>query len=223
MNEDAPPGDMTVFEEASVEADSAQYMSIANRAIRYVSETWRHERRGAAMTLPSFGRLDSGVRGRITMLVQMDHVNENAGYSLGRCKRLEEDSWSGKLYQKYPRIAGVKHRQLKFRKPSDELLEAYEQRKADYTDELNTDLLEEYLEEYAEDKPGDPEDGTPEEPDAIAQDIVDGPGVEDYVMENNGVPYFSRDAVELDYDIGARKSGKVKTRLRQWGELDDVQ
>jgi hypothetical protein len=217
---EAAPGDMTMFEEASVEADSSQYMSVANRAIRYVSETWRHQRRGVAFTLPAFGRLDSGVRGRLTNLIQLDSKNEKAGYTLARFKILQQDSMSGEIYQHYPRIDGVQHKRLKFRKPSEQLLEQYEQRKESYTKELNAGLLEEYLEKYAKDKPGDPEDGTPSEPKEIVDDILDGPGVDGYLADNYGQQYIDRDLIELDYEIGARKSKKVKKLLQQVSDVD---
>jgi hypothetical protein len=220
VNETAPPGDFTVFEEASVEADSAEYMSLANKALRYVSETWRHQRRAAAFTLPAFGRLDSGVRGRITALIQLDNKNEQAGYTLARFKILQEDSYSGEIYQHYPVVDGTQHRRLKFTEPSDDLLEAYEERKEAYTSELNKELLEDLMAEFADDKPGDPEDGTPTDPQAIADDILDGPGVSQYLGDNHGQQYIDRDLIELDYDIGRSKSKKVKKLLKQVSNVD---
>lgn len=220
VTETHPPGDYTVFEEASVEADSSEYMSLANKALRYVSETWRHQNRAAAFTLPAFHRLDSGVRGRLVMLFQLDYKNEQQGYTLARVKRLQEDSWSGDIYQHYPVLDGTKHRYLKFRPPSDKLLEEYEQKKSEYTQDLNSELLEDLIAQYSEDKPGDAENGTPDDPEAIANDILDGPGVQQYVKDNHGQQYIDRDDIELDYDVGRSKSKKVKNLLKQWTGVD---
>jgi hypothetical protein len=221
ITESHPTGDFTVFEEASVEADSSEYMSKANKALRYVSETWRHQNRAAAFTLPAFGRLDSGVRGRLVTLFQLDYKNEQQGYTLARVRQLQEDSFSGQIYRHAPVLDGVKHNYVKFRPPSDHLLEKYERRKEEYTQELNEELLEDLLAEYAEDKPGDPDDGTPDDPDEIANDILDGPGVGAYITDNHGQRYIDRSGIKSDYDIGESKSKQVKRRLREWGSVDD--
>lgn len=211
------PGSMIVFEEASVEAGSDEYMTKKNKALRQVSETWRHQRRGAVFTYPAFKRLDSGVRGRVTGLVQLDSVNEASGYSVGRYKYLQQDSDSGDIYRHFPVIGGVEHRKLKFRLPSDELLNEYEEMKTNYTSEKNVELLESLLDEASE-----TEDDAVDDPEEIAQDILTTDSLEDYIQDNHGQEYIDRDLIELDYGIGARLSKKVKKTIQREVEVSAV-
>lgn len=206
-------GSMIMQEEASIAAASEAYMEKTNKALRQVSETWRHQCRGAAFTFPAFGRLDSGVRGRMSALLQMVEVNEDKGQSRAKYKYVQQNSDTGKLYKKYPVINGKQYQQLVFQKPSPELLEAYEQRKQEFTDELNEELLEELLEHLDESEGGE-SDGL-DDPKDIAREIVAEGDLEEYIQTNHGQEYLDRDLIELDYDIGARKSKKVKKVLQR--------
>jgi len=205
-------GSMIVLEEASVMAASEDFMSKTNKAIRQVSDTWRHQCRGALLTLPAFGRLDSGVRGRMSALLQMMHVDKDAGLSRAKFKYIQQNSDTGKLYKKYPYVDGKQYQQLLLQKPSKELREAYEERKANFTQDLNRELLEELKEELDESEGGDPDTGGPV---SIADEIIAEGKLGEYIAENNGQEYIDRDLIELEYGIGARVSKKVKKKLQQ--------
>ena len=208
-------GSVIVLEEASVEASAHDWHSKSNQVLRNVLDTWRHQNRGAIFTLPSFGQLDKGARGRMSALIQMVDINQQQGYSVAKYKRCQQDSDTGKIYKKYPILDGKKYKYLKLNKPSEELREAYEERKEQYTRDLNEELLEELVqeEEAEDDAPVD------KDPATIADEIVEDDSIEDYISENHGQRYLDRDLIELDFGIGDKKSRKVKAALKR--HVDD--
>lgn len=212
MDDSYGRGSLIVFEEASVEANAQEWFSASNRVLRQVADTWRHQNRGAIFTLPAFGQLQKQARGRMSALIQMTHKVEDEGYTLAKYKWCDQDSDTGKIYKKYPVIKGKKYKRLKIRPPSPELVEAYEERKAAYTDGLNKELFQELLEDLEDDDEEEEKD-----PRDIARDIMDEGIGEDYVGDNYGQLYIDRDLIEMDYDIGRSKSKKVSKLLQQKG------
>lgn len=208
MDDSFGRGSIIILEEASVEAAAEDFHEISNKVLRTVLETWREQNRGALLNLPTFSRLDRPSRFRMTALIQQRAKFEDKGYSVATYKHLQTNSDTGKIYRHYPRINGREHRTLKIAPPSDELKQAYEQRKTQYNRELNQELLEELLESQRDD------DEQEKDPKWIAEDILDS-GLEEYIDENNGQRYLSTQLIELDYDIGRRRSKKVKAAIKR--------
>lgn len=209
MDDSYGRGSIIVLEEASVEAAAEDFHEISNKILRTVLETWREQNRGALLNLPTFSRLDRPARMRMTALIQQRGKYEDEGYSIATYKHLQTNSDSGQIYRHYPTIENKKHRFLKIAPPSRDLQEAYEARKAEYNRSLNKDLLKELLESQEED------DQSEQDPKWIANDILENDRLEDYIDENNGQRYISRQLIELDYDIGGRRSKKAKTALKR--------
>lgn len=206
------PGSMVILEEGSVEAAAEDFHELSNKVLRTVTETWREQNRGMIINLPTFARLDKPTRQRMTALIQVEKLYEGHGFSVAKYKHLQTNSDTGELYRHYPRINGKKHKYLKCRRPSQDLLEAYKKKKEEYTKDLNRDLLEQLLEEQEED------DEDEKDPKRIGEEILAEGTLGDYVNENNGQEYLSTDLIELDFDIGARRSKKVKAYLERESE-----
>lgn len=210
-------GSIIVFEEASVEANAQEWFTKGNKVLRQVLDTWRHQNRGAIFTLPAFGQLSKQARGRMSALIQMQGINHEENYSVAKYKWCDQDSDTGKIYKKYPVLGGKKYKRIKIQRPSDSLVEAYEERKQSYTTDLNEGLLEELLEEQAE---KEAEEKGLDDPLAIADDIISEELVDEYIQDNHGQKYLDRDLIELDYGIGESKSKKVKKQLQREGVAD---
>lgn len=209
MDDSLGRGSMIILEEASVEAAAEDFHEVSNKVLRTVLETWRQQNRGALLNLPTFSRLDKGAKIRMTALIQQQAKYEREGYSLATYKHLQTNSDTGKIYRHYPEINGREHQSLKIAPPSEDLREAYEKRSDEYTAELNEELLEDLLESKREGQEDEEKD-----PEWIAEDILDS-GLEDYIAENNGQRYISRQFIELDYDVGQGRSKKVKAALQR--------
>lgn len=205
------PGSIIVFEEASVEAGSDEYMTKKNKALRQVAEIWRHQRRGALFTYPAFKRLDPDVRARCAALIQLDELNESVGTSVGRYKYIQQDSDTGEIYRHTPLIGGVKYKQMEFTLPSEDLIEAYEEKKSNYTQDKNLELLEGLIED-AKDEEESNDDARPQD---IGEEIIAEDKLDEYINSNNGQEYIDRDLIELDYGIGRRMSKKVKKFIQR--------
>jgi len=137
--------------------------------------------------------------------------------SRAKYKYIQQNSDTGKLYKKYPYVNGKQYQQILLQKPSEELREAYEARKSEFTGELNEQLLEELQEDLKESEGGD---GDTDGPKTIAREIIDDGRLEEFIAENNGQEYIDRDLIELEYGIGARVSKKVKKSIQQ--EVSDA-
>lgn len=216
MDDSLGRGSIIVFEEASVEANAQEWYSVSNKVLRQVGDTWRNQNRGAIFTLPAFGQLQKQSRGRMSALIQMTHKNESEGYTVAKYKWCDQDSDTGKIYKKYPVIGGKQYKRLKIRKPSADLVEAYEKKKSEYTSNLQEELLEELLESMQDDE----EEEDTKDPEVITDEIVANNKVEEYIGDNHGQKYIDRDLIELDYDIGRSRSKKVSKLLQRQGALE---
>lgn len=207
-------GSVIVFEEASVEANAHEWYSKSNQVLAHVLDTWRHQNRGAIFTLPAFGQLVKPARGRMSALIQMRTKNEDEGFTIATYKRCEQDSDTGKIYKKYPVLDDKKFKYLKLALPSQDLLEAYEKKKADYTQDLNEELLEELIaeeEDEQEEKLG---------PRDVVDEIVEEGSVEEYIGDNPAGEYMDRALLQADYGLSKSESKQVKKLLIRRLDLD---
>lgn len=207
-------GSMVILEEGSVEAAAEDFHELSNKVLRTVAETWREQNRGMIINLPTFSRLDKPTRQRMTALIQVERLFEDRGFSVAKYKHLQTNSDTGELYRHYPRINGEQHRYLKLRRPSEDLLEAYKKKKEEYTKDLNRDLLEQLLEEQAEENEDEEKD-----PKRIGREILSDGRIDEYIQENHGQRYLSTDLIEIDYDIGGRRSKKVSAFLKREADI----
>ncbi|RYJ13581.1 hypothetical protein ELS19_06170 [Halogeometricum borinquense] len=203
-------GSIIVFEEASVGANAQEWYTKGNKVLGRVLDTWRHQNRGAIFTLPAFGQLTKNARGRMSALIQMQAKFEDEGYTTAKYKWIDQDTDTGKLYKKYPRIGGKKYKHLKVTKPSRELREAYEKKKEQFTNELNKELLEELIEEKE-----DAEESEDDDPHAIAEEIVSNNKLPEFIGDNHGQKYIDKDLIALEYDVGMRRAKQIKKLIQR--------
>jgi hypothetical protein len=212
MDDSYGQGTVIVLEEGSVEASAYDWHSVSNRVFAKLLDTWRHQNRMGIINLPNFKALEKGARRRSKAIVEMQHAAPWREYSQGKFKKVHYDNIEDKLRTPFPVIDGKQRKYVRFTFPSDDLVEAYEHRKENYTHQLNEELLEELLEVGEE---GSGEEMSPQE---IADQILE-EGWREYVGDNNGQKYLDRGLIELDYDIGDRKGRKVKKAIQR--EIDE--
>jgi len=207
-------GSIIVFEEASVEANAQEWWSKSNKVLRQVLDTWRHQNRGAIFTHPSFDQLDKNARGRMSALIQMVEKDEEEGFTRAKYKYCQQNSDTGKIYKKYPRLDGKVYRRLQFQPPSEQLRKEYETIKREYTQNLNEELLEELLEEKREEEA---EEVTPQQ---ISKTILEKETLDQFIADNHGQEYIDRDMIEMEFDVGSSKSKKAKKLLQREVDAD---
>lgn len=202
-------GSVIVLEEGSVEASSYDWHDQSNRVFAKILDTWRHQNRMGIINLPNFQALEKGARRRTKGIVKMQHAAPWRDYSQAKFYDAKYGNIEDKFTTPFPVIDGKERRYIRFTMPSDELVEAYETKKEQYTGDLNEDLLQNLLDEQEEQES---ESTTPQE---IAQEIIDEGRGEEYVKEYNGRKSINKELIEMDYDIGGRKGKKVKAALER--------
>lgn len=207
-------GEPIVLEEGSVEASAYDWHSISNDVFRKVLDTWREQNRMAIINLPNFKSLEKGARRRTDAIVEMQEAKPWKGHSQAKFKKVKYNNISDNFTTPFPILEGVRRKWLRFQEPSAELKAAYEEKKSEYTQELNEELLETLLaeKEQEEQKNRSPKD--------IAEEIIENGKVEKYIKDNHGMKYIDRDMIELDYDIGDSVSSKVKKVIVEKEDLD---
>lgn len=207
-------GSVIILEEGSVEASSYDWHSESNRVFAKVLDTWRHQNRMGIINLPNFMALEKGARRRSQAIVEMQHAAPWRDYSQAKFKESRYGNIEDKFTTPFPVIRGKQRKYLRFEMPSQELRDAYEKKKRNYTSDLNEDLLESLLAEQEE------QESTELKPQQIAEQIIEEGNEEDYIeTANNGQTYLKQEYIEMDYDIGGRKGKKVKAALKR--QLDD--
>jgi len=214
--EDHPRGTVTVLEEASVEASSYDWHDDSNRIFAKLLDTWRHQNRMAIINLPNFKSLEKGARRRTKGIIKMQHAAPWRDYSQGKFYDAKYGNIEDRFTTPFPTIDGKQRKFIRFKMPSEELREAYEQQKREYTGELNQEMLNSLLEKQQE---AEEEDLSPKD---IANEIVEDGAVDRYISDNNGQEYLDRGMIELDYDIGERKGKKVKKAIQSQIEREDL-
>jgi hypothetical protein len=216
---DLPPGSILVLEEAGVAAGNRNWYTVANQVLDALTQIWRHRNHGAIMTAPDFDLIDIHVQRRFHHLGVMIGKDESAGISKARWKYIQTNNENGKMYKKYHRLIGDdgvlrRHKWMKFRLPSPELVEAYESTKSDYTDDQIQNLLKRVREENQE---AEAENRSPVE---IGQEIIDEGRVDEFISEASGGEYFDRDILKNEYGVSDSESKRIKKHVVREADLD---
>jgi hypothetical protein len=110
-----------------------------------------------------------------------------------------------------------KYTAIRFGLPSDSLMTAYEEAKAEFSEDLRESLLADIRAEKAED-----EEDERLSPSEIASKIVEEDRVEAYISESPGGEYVDRDLLKVDFAVTESESKQVKKLLIREGNLNGV-
>jgi len=208
------PGQMYVLDEAGVQFGVRTWQDrgqvLANQALQLI----RDHNLGLIFTLPRLGELDSQAQGRMQAFIEMvDKVNGE--YVVAKWKWMDPDRAddTGTIYKKFPRRRqnGQIQRltRVAFTPPPEEIVEPYEATKDEFQEEFYDEVIQEL-----DDSTDDEEDDELSVQD-IAEKIQSNGGIDQYIESNGSQQYIDRDLIEMDYDIGGKKSKKVKKLLKR--------
>lgn len=206
-DEEFHPGGVYVIDEAGVSfgrrtwQDRAQVQ--ANQALQLI----RSHNVGLIFTLPRIGELDTQTEGRLQAFYEIQ--NKRPGeYVDGKWFWVDPDrtGTTGKIYRKYPRTnSGDRVTSIKFSPPDPDHVEPYEDRKRSFQSEMYDDAIE-----ALSDDEGDEDEMTTDE---IAGEILDDPDQFIKTINNGAQTVLDRNRIEREYDIGARRSKRVKSQV----------
>lgn len=215
VNEEQPPGDFTVMDEAGVSMNAKTWWESDQIQLGNILETWRHQNRGLIFTLPVFEKLQKDARGLVQMLWTAYGIDRQRGASKWRIQLVEQNNVTGEIYRPYPRLpnpetgAITKYKRFDMATPSKELREAYDARKEEYTSELNAGILEDLEEDEA--------DGTEETPKELAERIVSNERVPEFVSVHGGNKqrYLDWQLLRAEFGLSRNDAKTVKKLLEK--------
>lgn len=129
-----------LWDEAGIGLNAKNFMSVANRVLNYLIQTFRHRNFILFFTSPHIDFLDSATRKMFHArfeTVTIDKVNKEV---LIKPKLLQYNSDMKKYYQRYLKYQFEKVEIWRIPKPSQELIDAYENKKNAFTKELNMEI-----------------------------------------------------------------------------------
>jgi len=210
-------GNMIVLDEAGVGLGNRSWYEKEQVLLNQTLQTVRDDNMGVIFTLPRLEELDSQTIGRLHAFIEMLDVYPDKGWSVAKWKNISMTrDGQGKTYKKYPRmrVNGVKKRITRFglKPPGEELVEAYEERKATFKEELYEEAIAAYDDQD--------EDGGEKDPAEIADQIIN-EGVSDVVSEHgrNGTLYVDKDIIRVEYDLSHRDAAAVKKLVEKQADI----
>lgn len=211
-------GKVVVGDEAGVGIGVRTWYDEDQIKFNQVLQVIRDENMAILFTLPRLSELDSQTRGRVRGFMEMTDLNPGEWakfkYLNWKPSRDERD----KIYRQYPelRFNGYKRKitRLCVSPPSEELVEEYQKRKA----EFQTELYDEALEKMQDDV--DDEMSVKE----VAMDIVDGnlEGVVSRHTQNN-TPYINDKIIRAEYELSQNDAKTVKSLIEKQIPKDELE
>jgi hypothetical protein len=214
-------GDVWVLDEAGVALGNRTWQDTGQVKLNQALQLIRSHNVGFVFTLPRLQELDKQARGRLQNVYHIQSKNDGK-YVRGRWWKSSVDrmGMSGSnrdIWWDLPKIGTNEIESVDFAPPSEEIVKPYEEQKTEFQDEVYDTAMQ----ELADDDGGDEEKSlTPAD---IAEEILDGDPYE-YVYEiNNGAQrVFDKDKVGAKYDIGSRKQKRVKAKVMDSADMEEI-
>lgn len=220
-SDDYGAGSAVVIDEAGVGLGNRTWYDKDQILLNQALQTARDDNLAVLFTLPRLSELDSQTIGRLHTFVEMMDLDKVAGHADARWMNISPSrDESGEIYKKYVRLRvhGRKKRveRVRFTPPDDELVEHYEERKAQFKEELYAEAIEAAEEADSDDDGADPE--------KIAQEIAED-SIKPFVARNGSTkePYINKDLIRVEYELSHSDASAVKTLLEQTFSESDLE
>jgi len=140
-------GEILIFEEAGANLGSRDFATKINKMLNYVLQSFRSMNIGIFFNLPYLSMLDSQARHLLHYSFESAGIDYKEGLNECKPKFHQVNQDTGKIYKKYPIIklndSTRKVQRFAFFKPSQYLINAYEQKKEEYLKELTKKYAQE--------------------------------------------------------------------------------
>lgn len=221
---DLPPGRAVFLDEAGEGMGARSWYDQEQIAVNKLLQLVRDENLIGIFSVPNSEEVDSQLRSRFRDLLEMVETFPGEGYSVGKwfkVKTFPSDP-ERSPNRKYPHLGvnGISRKieRVSFTPPSNELVEAYEEKKQAFKDREYERKLE-----MLEDDASDAE--TAATPKEVAQDILDNEGVEPYVSIHGGnhTKFIQWKLIGAERDLSQNEAKTVKTYLEREVDLSEVE
>jgi len=207
------PGTAVVIDEAGVGLGNRTWYEKDQILLNQALQTARDDNMCVLFTLPRLSELDSQTVGRLHTFIEMMDLNKREGYADARWMNIDPArDESGEIYKKYPRLREggrtMKVERVRFTPPDSDLVKHYEQRKAEFKQELYQQAID-----AAEEADGDEDGRSPKD---VAQEIAD-EGIGPFVSRNGSTKeaYINKDLIRVEYDLSHSDASAAKKLLEK--------
>jgi len=151
-------GSCLVLDEVGVYFGSRDFLSVKNKQISYLLQTFRNMNLSLLLTSPSFGFLDSSGRKLIHSFLESETINYRERYATFRWFTIQTNPLTGKQYKKHIRVFNPETNLmeridvLEIPAPPAPLIRQYEKKKREFTQALNKQIEEKLLWEESKGK-----------------------------------------------------------------------
>lgn len=140
-------GSAICFEEVGVEMNSKNWASVTNKMINYLFQTFRHKGFILIMNSPYMDFVDSATRKLFHAEMQTTGIDFEKQEVLLKPQLIQYNPRLKKFYYKRLKVITAEGKVpvniWRVAKPSEELRQAYEKKKTEYTDRLNKNIQQE--------------------------------------------------------------------------------
>ena len=139
------PGDVILWDESGVDLNAKQWMSLANRIVNLILQTFRNKHLIVIFTLPYVSFLDSDTRKLLHAIIQTQSIDYDEKTTTLKPFLIQINQETGKMYRKYLRVKTEEGRTVPVKKiktsiPPEDVLKSYEDKKTEFTNKLNQDI-----------------------------------------------------------------------------------
>lgn len=143
--EKMPIGTFEMWDEAGVENDARNFMSLKNKLMKYTMETMRYRNRIVFITAPSLASIDVATRRILTGAVVMDEERLTNTHAFAKWMLIKHNSIDGTSIEDYLRDwddsdGMVQYKEVIIPKPPAEIETEYKQMKDEYVLNLYTNI-----------------------------------------------------------------------------------
>lgn len=135
-----PPKSTIIMDEAGVNYGARDFMRKENKALGSIFQMFRFKQLALIYTLPDSSMLDINARRLMHVYIETLPIDYRRNLSQVKWFNVHINRWSGEIIHKYPRVVTKNGysvvKVVKFPKPSEALINAYEKKKSDAFDDL---------------------------------------------------------------------------------------
>lgn len=143
-NGDLKAGSVIVWDEAGINLSNRNWQSVTNKMLNALLQTFRHRNFILLFTVPYHDFIDIASRKLFHADFQTQKINKREETVLLKPKLLQYNSNLSKWYRKYLKVSIhgklIKIKRWAVPKPSDKMIESYEQKKNEFTKLLNKEI-----------------------------------------------------------------------------------
>lgn len=210
-------GSVVIWDELGVDYDARKFMSIQNRVIGYILQTFRHRNLCVIMTLPVLKMSDLTGRRLGHGIVETIRIDYDKEQVICKYKHIEVNALTGKTYHKFPVATENgktrKVKRVRISMPDKGLIEEYEKIKTEFTRQLAEDIEAKMKSRQAK------EEAKKRTTEEMALEVLK--RKDDFLKTYNKRTFFDISKIENEFEIGGRNAKKVKKMAEEYLKITE--